>query len=809
MAAAPLALPLLLVLAAAAITGCGATTVAYNDRAVVIDGQRRIILSGSIHYPRSTPQMWPDLIRKAKEGGLNTIETYVFWNGHEPRRRQANHLHPPYNFEGNYDIVRFFKEIQNAGMYAILRIGPYICGEWNYGGLPAWLRDIPGMQFRLHNDPFEREMETFTTLIVNKMKDAKMFAGQGGPIILAQSASHYIHWCADMANKQKVGVPWIMCQQDDHVPHNVINTCNGFYCHDWFPNRTGIPKIWTENWTGWFKAWDKPDFHRSAEDVAFAVAMFFQKRGSVQNYYMYHGGTNVGRTSGGPYITTSYDYDAPLDEYGNIRQEKYGHLKDLHNLLRSMEKILVHGEYNDTSYGGKNVTVTKYTFGDSSVCFINNQFGDRDVNVTLGATHLVPAWSVSILPDCKTVAYNTAKIKTQTSVMVKKANTVEEEPAALRWSWMPENLRPFMTDDRGSFRQTQLLDQIATATDQSDYLWYRTSLEHKGEGAYKLYVNTTGHEIYAFVNGKLVGQNHSANGAFVFQLETPVKLQSGKNYISLLSGTVGLKNYGPLFELMPAGITGGPVKLVGINNGTDIDLTNSSWSYKSGLAGEQRQIHLDKAGHNWRSHNSSIPVNRPFTWYKTTFAAPAGEEAVVVDLLGLNKGAAWVNGNSLGRYWPSYTAAEMDGCHVCDYRGKFKAEGDGIRCLTGCGEPSQRFYHVARAGPLRGGRRRPDARRVPHGRRGPRLRGGRRGRGRRVTLSCGGHGRVVTSVDVASFGVARGSCGAYEGGCESKAALKAFTAACVGKNSCTVKHTGAFAGAGCESGALTVQATCS
>jgi beta-galactosidase GanA len=71
-------------------------------------------------------QMWPDLIRKAKEGGLDAIETYVFWNGHEPRRRQ-------YNFEGNYDIVRFFKEVQDAGMYAILRIGPYICGEWNYG----------------------------------------------------------------------------------------------------------------------------------------------------------------------------------------------------------------------------------------------------------------------------------------------------------------------------------------------------------------------------------------------------------------------------------------------------------------------------------------------------------------------------------------------------------------------------------------------------------------------------------------------------------------------------------------------------
>ncbi|KAK9672423.1 hypothetical protein RND81_12G099600 [Saponaria officinalis] len=103
-----------------------ALEVSYDSRALRFDGLRKLIISGSIHYPRSTPEMWPDLIRKAKEGGLNTIETYVFWNIHEPLYRQ-------YNFSGNLDFVRFFKTIQNEGLYAILRIGPYICAEWNYG----------------------------------------------------------------------------------------------------------------------------------------------------------------------------------------------------------------------------------------------------------------------------------------------------------------------------------------------------------------------------------------------------------------------------------------------------------------------------------------------------------------------------------------------------------------------------------------------------------------------------------------------------------------------------------------------------
>jgi hypothetical protein len=243
--------------------------------------------------------------------------------------------------------------------------------------------------------------------------------------------------------------------------------------------------------------------------------------------------------------------------------------------------------------------------------------------------------------------------------------------------------------------------------------------------------------------------------------------------------------------------------------------------FQTGLDREHRQIHLDKLDNKWRSNNGSIvPVNRPFTWYKTTFAAPAGEGAMVVDLLGLNKGAAWVTGNSLGRYWPSYTAAELGGCHVCDYRRKFNADGDesDLQCLTGCGEPSQRFYHVPRSF-LRAGE--PNTLILFEEAGGDPTRAAFRtvavgpvcvasaevGDG--VTLSCGGHGSVVTSVDVAILGVNRGNCGAYEGRCESQATLQAFTAACVGKESCTVKHKGAFAGAGCESGVLIVQATCS
>ncbi|GMP89009.1 hypothetical protein CsSME_00040758 [Camellia sinensis var. sinensis] len=340
----------------AARTSFGAN-VTYDHRALLIDGNRRVLISGSIHYPRSTPDMWSDLIQKSTDGGLDVIETYVFWNLHEPVRKQ-------YDFEGGKDLVKFIKLVAEAGLYAHLRIGPYACAEWNYGGFPLWLHFIPGIQFRTDNEPFKAEMKRFTAKIVDMMKQEKLYASQGGPIILSQieneygnidsaygsAAKTYINWAASMATSLDTGVPWVMCQQAD-APDPIINTCNGFYCDQFTPNSAKKPKMWTENWTGWFLPFGGAVPYRPVEDLAFAVARFFQRGGTFQNYYMYHGGTNFGRTSGGPFITTSYDYDAPIDEYGLLRQPKWGHLKDLHKSIKLCEEAMVATEPTITSLG--------------------------------------------------------------------------------------------------------------------------------------------------------------------------------------------------------------------------------------------------------------------------------------------------------------------------------------------------------------------------------------------------------------------------------------------------------------------------
>ncbi|MCL7022093.1 hypothetical protein MKW94_014966, partial [Papaver nudicaule] len=417
--------------------------------------------------------MWPDLIQKAKDGGLDVIQTYVFWNGHEPSLGQ-------YYFEERYDLVKFIKLVQEAGLYVHLRIGPYVCAEWNFGGFPVWLKYIPGISFRTDNEPFKIAMKGFTVKIVDMMKEEKLFESQGGPIILAQieneygpmeyelgdPARAYTDYVAKMAVGLGIGVPWVMCKQDD-APDPIINTCNGFYC-DWFsPNRRYKPKMWTENWTGWFTEFGGPVPHRPAEDLAFSVAKFIQKGGSFINYYMYHGGTNFGRTAGGPFIGTSYDYDAPIDEFGLLREPKWGHLRDLHRAIKLCEPALVYSEPAVKILGAKQEAhVFNYKAGGCAA-FLANYNTKTFANVAFRDMHYhLPPWSISILPDCRTTVFNTARVGSQCTHM-------KMTPVGEGFAWQSFNEEP-ASYDGSTITVTGLLEQINTTRDATDYLWYST-----------------------------------------------------------------------------------------------------------------------------------------------------------------------------------------------------------------------------------------------------------------------------------------------------------------------------------------------
>ncbi|KAJ4824418.1 hypothetical protein Tsubulata_033284 [Turnera subulata] len=741
---------------------CFAFDVTYDNRAIKIDGERKLIISGSIHYPRSTPQMWPSLIKNAKAGGLNAIETYVMTS-----LEGLTWLGSSKTFNAKI-FMPFF------GLVHI--------------GFPVWLKSLPGIELRTNNDVYKNEMRTFTTLIVNMLKKHRLFASQGGPVILAQieneygnvewaygdAGRKYVEWCKDTALGYKLDIPWIMCQQDN-APSPMISACNGWYCDQWNPKSNSTPKIWTENWTGWFKDWGNPDPHRPAEDLAFSVARFFQLGGSLQNYYMYHGGTNFGETAGGPYITTSYDYDAPLDEFGNLNQPKWGHLKDLHLVLRSMEKILLYGDrvdHNHDQWGAKSVTV--YSYRGQRACFFSNSDATQVFTVDFeGVTYHIPPWTTTILEDCYKEVYSTSKVNAQTSTMIMTDPEPEgedeygsEEAAPLEWQWTTESV--MNVDHYGLLSGThlvskQLLDQKIATNGTSDHLWVLTSIDINktdpvwGKGKINLQVKTEGHKA---VKDKF--------------------LKDGKNYLSFLSSTVGLQNYGDHFDNGKNGILG-PIKLIAKTTTGDVekDISSSQWIYKTGLQGVQLGFQSGNSPHaRWQVNRR--PSNKELVWYKTTFPTPLGTDPVVVDLRGLGKGAAWVNGNHIGRYWPAVISPE-DKCSIeCRYAQTYKAQ----TCYTNCGKPTQRWYHIPRDF-LRDDRENdlvlfeelggtPELVRFKTVTIGS------------VCLHAYNHQKVFSDIKFASFGLPEGGCSHFrKTRCHAPRTQQIIEDACLGQKSCT------------------------
>ncbi|KAL0410015.1 UNVERIFIED_CONTAM: Beta-galactosidase 15 [Sesamum latifolium] len=706
-------LALAVILCTATINLCAdAADVSYDERALKIDGQRL-----------SFPVLFTILVARLRKQRMEALMLLRLTCFGMPTSRFIDR---------KSRSLRFLKVIQDEGLYAILRIGPYVCAEWNYGGFPVWLNSIPDMTFRTQNDAFMYQMKNFTTLIVDKVKEANLFASEGGPIILAQieneygnvigsygnDGKSYMNWCANFAETLDTGVPWIMCQESD-APPSMINTCNGWYCDQFSPNKN-MPKMWTENWSGWYKNWGGKDPQRTPEDLAFAVARFFQYGGTLQNYYMYHGGTNFGRTAGGPYITTSYDYDAPLDEYGNLNQPKWGHLKKLHSLIMSMEKILTYGKATSKDYGGM-MSSTVFEYNGTRVCFLGNA-NNRDAKTIdfEGKSYTTPAWSVSILPDCVNVVYNTA----------------ESTLSTLKPQWR------ICGPLKGVTYANQLLDQKLVTNDTSDYLWYMTSVDINeddpiwGEEV-SVRVQCDCHILHAFFNGKHIGTKWVTNGQYNFLFETSAKPKLGTNSLSLLSVTVGLQNYGAYIDKAKNGILG-PVTLVAPNS-LEKDLTSNKWAYKVGLNGlEKRLQEVDPK--NKRKWHPNVPFDRMFVWYKTTFKTPKGEDPVVLDLYGLGKGTAWY-------HVPRSFLNDEDNTLVLFEEFGGNPTFVSVQTVT-MGSASAHAYE-----------------------------------GNSLELSC--EGRLISNVKFASFG--NGTYGSLEkGSCHSPNSLSVVKQACIGKESCSI-----------------------
>lgn len=304
-----------------------------------MNGESFRIYSGSMHYFRIMPEYWEDRLRKLKAAGFNTVETYVCWNMHEPRKGE-------FDFTGRFDIRRFIKTAQEVGLYAIVRPGPYICAEWDFGGLPAWLLKDRNMRLRCAYPEYLQHVSDFYHRLFEEIGDLQQ--SEGGNIIAMQIENEYGSYGNDKEYLRYIEKLMLDCgtkvmlftsDGDDNsmlsggtLP-DVFKTLNFgsraseiFNAMDRFHENT--PKMCTEFWCGWFDHWGEEHHTRGSDSVAGEIKDFLDIDASF-NFYMFHGGTNFGFTAGAncyeeyqPTVT-SYDYCALLTEWGDYTPAYY------------------------------------------------------------------------------------------------------------------------------------------------------------------------------------------------------------------------------------------------------------------------------------------------------------------------------------------------------------------------------------------------------------------------------------------------------------------------------------------------------
>ena len=305
-----------------------------------LDGKPFQIISGEMHYPRIPRAYWRARLRMAKAMGLNTITTYVFWNEHEPEPGV-------YDFSGNNDVAEFIREAQQEGLYVILRPGPYVCAEWDFGGYPAWLLKDHSMIVRSSDPKFIAAASRWMDRLGQEL--APLQIGNGGPIILVQVENEYGSFGNDHHYMEQIRemivhagftkAPLYTADGPPDLPNGALPGPPAFV--NFGPGeaqkafaalkvfRPGQASMSSEYWAGWFDHWGAKHVHTNAQQQADDIRWMLQQSGSV-SIYMFHGGTsfdwmNGANSNGTNYEpdVTSYDYDAALDESGRPTPKYY------------------------------------------------------------------------------------------------------------------------------------------------------------------------------------------------------------------------------------------------------------------------------------------------------------------------------------------------------------------------------------------------------------------------------------------------------------------------------------------------------
>ena len=319
-------------------------TFTTGDKTFLLNGKPFVVKAAELHYPRIPRAYWEHRIKMCKALGMNTICLYVFWNIHEQEEGK-------FDFTGNNDVAAFCRLAQKNGMYVIVRPGPYVCAEWEMGGLPWWLLKKKDIRLRKQDPYFMQRVEIFEKEVGKQL--APLTIQNGGPIIMVQVENEYgsygkdkpyVSAIRDIVRKSGFDkVSLFQCDWSSNFLNNglddltwTMNFGTGANIDQQFKRlsevRPNAPKMCSEFWSGWFDKWRARHETRPAKDMVEGMDEMLSK-GISFSLYMTHGGTSFGHWAGAnspgfqPDVT-SYDYDAPINEYGHTTP-KYFELREM------------------------------------------------------------------------------------------------------------------------------------------------------------------------------------------------------------------------------------------------------------------------------------------------------------------------------------------------------------------------------------------------------------------------------------------------------------------------------------------------
>ena len=316
----------------------------------LLNGEPFIVKAAEVHYPRIPRPYWEHRIQMCKALGMNAVCIYIFWNIHEQKEGQ-------FDFTGNNDVAEFCRLAQKNGLYVIVRPGPYVCAEWEMGGLPWWLLKKKDIRLRERDPYFMERVKIFEEKVGEQLKPLTI--QNGGPIIMIQVENEYGSYGEDKPYVSEIRdclrgiygkeLSLFQCDWSSNFEKNglddltwTMNFGTGANIDQQFRRlgelRPDAPKMCSEFWSGWFDKWGARHETRPAKDMVDGMDEMLSK-GISFSLYMTHGGTSFGHWAGAnspgfaPDVT-SYDYDAPINEYGQATPKFW-------ELRKMMEK------YND------------------------------------------------------------------------------------------------------------------------------------------------------------------------------------------------------------------------------------------------------------------------------------------------------------------------------------------------------------------------------------------------------------------------------------------------------------------------------